>query len=80
MAIALTDEEAGRQVLGIFVRYRVPAGGTLRRLRAAFDLGGEESVPPPADGPRLEGPLPPESEDSLSPEVDAALDELVNAF
>ena len=37
MAIALTDEEAGRQVLSIFVRYRVPAGGTLRRTHF-FDV------------------------------------------
>ena len=37
MAIALTDEAAGRQVLGIFVRYRVPAGGTLRRTHF-FDV------------------------------------------
>jgi hypothetical protein len=37
MPITLTDEEAGRQVLGIFVRYRVPAGGTLRRTHF-FDV------------------------------------------
>ena len=28
---AISDEEAGRQILSIFVRYRVPASGTLRR-------------------------------------------------
>lgn len=27
----LSDEDVGRQILGIFMRYRVPAGGTLRR-------------------------------------------------
>lgn len=37
MAITLTDDEAGRQILGIFVRYRVPAGGTLRRTHF-FDV------------------------------------------
>jgi hypothetical protein len=37
MPMTLTDEEAGRQVLGIFVRYRVPAGGTLRRTHF-FDV------------------------------------------
>jgi len=37
MPITLTDEEAGRQVLGIFVRHRVPAGGTLRRTHF-FDV------------------------------------------
>jgi hypothetical protein len=37
MSIALNDEEAGRQVLSIFVRYRVPAGGTLRRTHF-FDV------------------------------------------
>ena len=28
---AISDEEAGRQILGVFVRYRVPASGMLRR-------------------------------------------------
>ena len=28
---AISDEEAGRQILSIFVRYRVPASGVLRR-------------------------------------------------
>ena len=37
MPLALTDEEAGRQILGIFVRYRVQAGGTLRRTHF-FDV------------------------------------------
>ena len=37
MPIALTDEEAGQQILGIFVRYRVQAGGTLRRTHF-FDV------------------------------------------
>jgi len=27
----MSDEEVGRQILGIFMRYRVVAGGTLRR-------------------------------------------------
>jgi hypothetical protein len=27
----MSDEDVGRQILGIFMRYRVPAGGTLRR-------------------------------------------------
>ena len=31
MAHALSDEEAGRQILGIFLRYKVCAGGTIRR-------------------------------------------------
>jgi hypothetical protein len=35
--MTLTDDEAGRQILGIFVRYRVPAGGTLRRTHF-FDV------------------------------------------
>ena len=34
MAHALSDEEAGRQILGIFVRNKVQASGTLRRIRA----------------------------------------------
>ena len=37
MPLALTDEEAGRQILSIFVRYRVQAGGTLRRTHF-FDV------------------------------------------
>ncbi len=28
---AISDEEAGRQILRVFVRYRVPASGALRR-------------------------------------------------
>jgi hypothetical protein len=31
MANTPTDEEVARQILGIFVKYRVCAGGTLRR-------------------------------------------------
>lgn len=31
MAPRAPDEEVGRQILGIFMRYKVPAGGTLRR-------------------------------------------------
>ena len=27
----MSDEDVGRQILGIFMRYRIPAGGTLRR-------------------------------------------------
>jgi hypothetical protein len=27
----LSDEDVGRQIIGIFMRYRVPANGTLRR-------------------------------------------------
>jgi hypothetical protein len=27
----ISDEEAGRQILSVFVRYRVPASGVLRR-------------------------------------------------
>ncbi|MEA2904489.1 MAG: hypothetical protein QOG83_2568 [Alphaproteobacteria bacterium] len=26
-----SDEDVGRQILGVFARYKVPAGGTLRR-------------------------------------------------
>lgn len=26
-----SDDEVGRQILGIFARYRIPAGGTLQR-------------------------------------------------
>ena len=37
MPPALSDEEAGRQILSIFVRYRVQAGGTLRRTHF-FDV------------------------------------------
>ena len=37
MPLALTDEEAGRQILSIFVRYRVQSGGTLRRTHF-FDV------------------------------------------
>ena len=37
MPLALTDEEAGRQILSIFVRYRVQPGGTLRRTHF-FDV------------------------------------------
>jgi hypothetical protein len=31
MAEAPSDEELGRQILDVFARYKVPAGGTLRR-------------------------------------------------
>ena len=31
MPLRLSDEDVGRQILGIFMRSRVPAGGTLRR-------------------------------------------------
>ena len=31
MAHAMSDEDVGRQILGIFMRYNVPANGTLRR-------------------------------------------------
>ena len=37
MAHALSDEEAGRQILGIFVRNKVQATGTLRRIHF-FDV------------------------------------------
>ena len=37
MARALSDEEAGRQVLSIFMRNKVPASGTLRRIHF-FDV------------------------------------------
>jgi hypothetical protein len=30
---ALSDEDVGRQILGIFMRYKVPANGTLPRNR-----------------------------------------------
>jgi len=31
MANAQSDEQVARQILGIFLKHRVPAGGTLRR-------------------------------------------------
>jgi hypothetical protein len=31
MADPLSDDEAGRQILGVFMRYKVPASGVLRR-------------------------------------------------
>ena len=37
MAHALSDEEAGRQILSIFVRNKVTASGTLRRIHF-FDV------------------------------------------
>jgi hypothetical protein len=37
MALPLSDDEAGRQILGIFVRHRVPANGTLKRIHF-FDV------------------------------------------
>lgn len=37
MAHALSDEEAGLQILGIFVRNKVQASGTLRRIHF-FDV------------------------------------------
>ena len=37
MSHALTDEDVGRQILGIFMRYKVPANGTLRR-NSFFDV------------------------------------------
>jgi hypothetical protein len=37
MAHPLSDEEAGRQILGIFVRNKVQASGTLRRIHF-FDV------------------------------------------
>jgi hypothetical protein len=37
MPRALSDEEAGRQILSIFVRNKVPASGTLRRIHF-FDV------------------------------------------
>jgi hypothetical protein len=37
MARAFSDEEAGRQILSIFVRNKVPASGTLRRIHF-FDV------------------------------------------
>ena len=37
MSHALSDEDVGRQILGIFMRYKVPANGTLRR-NSFFDV------------------------------------------
>jgi len=37
MALPLSDDEASRQILGIFVRHRVPANGTLKRIHF-FDV------------------------------------------
>ena len=37
MAQSLSDEEAGRQILGIFIRNKVQASGTLRRIHF-FDV------------------------------------------
>lgn len=37
MSYAPTDEEAGRQILGIFVRHKVQPGGMLRRIHF-FDV------------------------------------------
>jgi hypothetical protein len=37
MPRALSDEEAGRQILSIFVRNKVPASGALRRIHF-FDV------------------------------------------
>jgi hypothetical protein len=34
---AMSDDEVGRQILGIFMRYNVPANGTLPRSRF-FDV------------------------------------------
>ena len=31
MTVSLSDEEVGCQILGVFARYKIPAGGTLRR-------------------------------------------------
>jgi hypothetical protein len=31
MTNALSDDDVGRQILSVFARYKVPAGGTLRR-------------------------------------------------
>ena len=31
MVHSISDEEAGRQILGIFVRYKIPVSGSLRR-------------------------------------------------
>jgi hypothetical protein len=37
MAQTISDDEAGRQILGIFVRNKVQASGTLRRIHF-FDV------------------------------------------
>jgi hypothetical protein len=37
MSHALSDEDVGRQILGIFIRYKVPANGTLKRS-SFFDV------------------------------------------
>jgi len=37
MAYALSDEDVGRQILGIFMRHKVPANGILRR-NSFFDV------------------------------------------
>jgi hypothetical protein len=37
MPLPLSDDEAGRQILAIFVRHRVPANGTLKRIHF-FDV------------------------------------------
>ena len=37
MSYALSDEDVGRQILGIFIRYKVPANGTLKRS-SFFDV------------------------------------------
>ncbi len=37
MSHALSDEDVGRQILGIFIRYKVPANGTLKR-NSFFDV------------------------------------------
>lgn len=37
MSRALSDDDAGRQILSIFVRNKVPASGTLRRIHF-FDV------------------------------------------
>ena len=37
MAHALSEDEAGRQILGIFIRNKVQASGTLRRIHF-FDV------------------------------------------
>ena len=37
MSLALSDEDVGRQILGIFTRYKVPANGILKR-NSFFDV------------------------------------------
>lgn len=37
MAHPLSDEDVSRQILGIFMRYKVPANGTLKR-NSFFDV------------------------------------------